>query len=97
MLKRRDTVLEPLARAMIPAQEKVQTCSVCGNLHTVNRQRLVLAAVLLALVPFADRPDALVTLAGATFLMCALITYEAVRFAAGRDQVRHAEGRMTPS
>jgi low temperature requirement protein LtrA len=67
------------------------------NLHTINRQRLVMATVLLALVPFADGPDALVTLAVTTGLMCALIAYEAVRFAEGRDRVRHAEGRMSPS
>jgi low temperature requirement protein LtrA len=67
------------------------------NLHSINRQRLVLALVLLALVPVADRPDAIVTLAGVAVLMCALITYEVVRFAEGRDQVRHADGRMAPS
>ena len=33
------------------------------NIHTINRQRLVLAILLLALVPVADGPDALVTLA----------------------------------
>jgi low temperature requirement protein LtrA len=59
------------------------------NIHTINRQRLVLATLLLALVPFADGPDALVTLAIVTALLCALITYEAVRFADGRDQIRH--------
>jgi low temperature requirement protein LtrA len=67
------------------------------NIRSINRQRLVLALVLLALVPVADRPDAVVTLAGVTALMCALITYEAVRFADGRDQVRHAERRLSPS
>jgi recombination protein RecR len=36
MLKRRDTVLEPLAKAMIAAKERVQTCSVCGNLDTIS-------------------------------------------------------------
>ena len=67
------------------------------NIHSLNRQRLVLALVLLALVPVADRPDAIVTLAVVTAFMCALITYEAVRFADGRNQVRHADGRMAPS
>jgi len=67
------------------------------NLHTITRQRLVVAVLLLALVPWADVPDALVTLAGTTAVLCALITYEAVRFAEGRDQVRHAEGRVAPS
>lgn len=36
MLKRRDTILEPLARAMTAAKDKVQTCSVCGNFDTVS-------------------------------------------------------------
>lgn len=36
MLKRRDTILEPLARAMMAAKEKVQTCTVCGNFDTVS-------------------------------------------------------------
>lgn len=32
MLKRRQTVLEPLARALAEAAEQVRVCSVCGNL-----------------------------------------------------------------
>jgi recombination protein RecR len=36
MLKRRDTILEPLAKAMIAAKERVQTCSVCGNLDPIS-------------------------------------------------------------
>lgn len=67
------------------------------NVRTLSRQRLLLAVVLLALLPVADRPDALVTLAVTTALMVALIAYEAIRFAAGRDQVRHADGHATPS
>ena len=67
------------------------------NIHTINRQRLVLAVVLLALVPFGDEPESLITLAVVTGLMGALITYEAVRFAEGRDQVRHADGHAAPS
>jgi len=34
MLKRRETVLEPLARAMADAAESIRGCSVCGNLDT---------------------------------------------------------------
>jgi low temperature requirement protein LtrA len=67
------------------------------NTHTIGWPRLISAVVLLALVPFADGPDAQVTLALTAALMWALITYEAVRFADGRDQVRHAEGRSAPS
>lgn len=36
MLKRRETVLEPLARAMVMAKERVCTCSICGNLDTID-------------------------------------------------------------
>jgi recombination protein RecR len=34
MLKRRETVLEPLARALTDASKAVGVCSVCGNLDT---------------------------------------------------------------
>jgi recombination protein RecR len=34
MLKRRETVLEPLAEAMAAAAESIRGCSVCGNLDT---------------------------------------------------------------
>lgn len=34
MLKRRETVLEPLARALADAAKQVRVCSVCGNLDT---------------------------------------------------------------
>jgi low temperature requirement protein LtrA len=67
------------------------------NLHSVNRQRAVLAVGLLAFVPFADRPQALVTLGVTAGLMVTLIVYEAIRFAEGRDQVRHAGGETAPS
>jgi hypothetical protein len=67
------------------------------NVRTLNRQRLVVAVVLLGAIPFADRPDALVTLLAVSVVMCALIVYEATRFADGRHQVRHAEGYLPPS
>jgi recombination protein RecR len=34
LLKRRENLLEPLARAIAAAAEKVRVCSVCGNLDT---------------------------------------------------------------
>ncbi len=34
MLKRRDTVLVPLAKALAAAAESIRTCSICGNLDT---------------------------------------------------------------
>jgi low temperature requirement protein LtrA len=67
------------------------------NIRTLNRQRLVVAIVLLASAPFADRPDALVTLSILTVVMCLLITYEAIRFADGRHVVRHATSAEPPS
>ncbi len=36
MIKRRESVLLPLARALADAAEKVRTCSACGNLDTVD-------------------------------------------------------------
>jgi recombination protein RecR len=36
LLKRRDTVLKPLAEALIVAAEKIVTCRTCGNLDTIN-------------------------------------------------------------
>lgn len=36
MLKRRDTVLAPLAKALIAAAENTRTCSICGNLDTAD-------------------------------------------------------------
>ncbi|MGH9212459.1 MAG: low temperature requirement protein A [Acidimicrobiales bacterium] len=67
------------------------------NLHTLNKQRAMMAIGLLVFVPFADEPGALVTLGVTAGLMVALIVYEAIRFAEGRDQVRHAEGEEAPS
>lgn len=67
------------------------------NIHSLNKQRLLLALVLLALAPFGDELDALPTLAVVTGLMVGLVTYEAIRFAEGRDQVRHAHGQTAPS
>lgn len=67
------------------------------NIRTLNKQRLLLAAVLLALVPFADELDALATLAVVAALMVSLIAYEAIRFAEGRDRVRHEAGYEPPS
>ena len=61
------------------------------HIHSVNRRRLVLALVLLALLPAAVQLPALATLALVTALMCALITYETIIYGEGRDRVRHEE------
>jgi low temperature requirement protein LtrA len=62
------------------------------NVHTLNRQRLVAAAVALALIPVATTVPALATLAILAALLVALVAYEAIRFAAARDRVRHQPG-----
>ena len=63
------------------------------NLRTLNRQRLLTAAVLVALLPLAVKVDALVALAILAGLLVALISYEAIHFAAARDRIRHEFAR----
>ena len=60
------------------------------NVGSLNRQRLVVAAALLALLPLALEIAALLTLALVALLSVGLIAYEAIRFADARDRVRHA-------
>jgi len=36
LVKRREALLEPLARAMAATAEAVRTCSVCGNIDTID-------------------------------------------------------------
>jgi low temperature requirement protein LtrA len=65
------------------------------NLHTLNRQRLICAAALAALL-LADaqlKPPSLATLGVLAGLLTALIVYEATRFAELRDRVRHQLAR----
>ena len=59
------------------------------NVHTLNRQRLVLALLLFALVPLATDVAPLVVLAVVTALLCALITYETISYGEARARVRH--------
>src|SRR5215213_6573353 len=60
------------------------------NVGSLNRHRLVVTVVLLALIPLALEIAALVTLGLVALLCVALIAYEAIRFAEARDRVRHA-------
>ena len=60
------------------------------NVRSLNRQRIVAAALLLALLPLAVELPALATLALVAALCVGLIAYEAIRFADARDRVRHA-------
>jgi low temperature requirement protein LtrA len=59
------------------------------NVHSWNRQRVVVAALLCALIPVATAIPALATLAIVAALLCALIAYEAIHFAEARERVRH--------
>jgi low temperature requirement protein LtrA len=60
------------------------------NVGTLNRQRLVVAAVLVALIPAGTSLPALGTLALVAGIAAGLIAYEALRFAEARQRVRHA-------
>jgi low temperature requirement protein LtrA len=60
------------------------------NVGSLNRQRLVVTALLLMLIPVGVEVPALVTLALVSLLCVGLIAYEAIRFADARDRVRHA-------
>jgi low temperature requirement protein LtrA len=59
------------------------------NVHRLNRWRLGLAVVLVALLPAAVELPALATLAILAALLSALIAYEARAFAELRDRLRH--------
>jgi low temperature requirement protein LtrA len=59
------------------------------NVHTLNRQRLLCAVLLVALVPAAVELPSLAALGMLAAVLTALIVYEAVRFAEARDRVRH--------
>jgi low temperature requirement protein LtrA len=59
------------------------------NVHRFSWQRLITAAVLVALLPAAVELPALATLAIVSALLAALIAYEAHRFAELRDRLRH--------
>jgi low temperature requirement protein LtrA len=59
--------------------------------HTINRQRLLLAIVLLILVPVATEVPALAALAVANVLIWSMIAYETRLYGEGRRQVRRPE------
>ena len=59
------------------------------NIHTLNRQRLVVAIAALAFIPVAKDLPALVTVAILAAVSVALIVYETVRFAELRERIRH--------
>jgi low temperature requirement protein LtrA len=59
------------------------------HIHSINRQRLVLALFLFALLPLATHIPALAALAMVAGLMSAVIAYDTISYGEGRDQVRH--------
>jgi low temperature requirement protein LtrA len=61
------------------------------HVHTINRQRLLLAIVLLILVPVATEMPALVALGIANLLIWAMIAYETRSYGEGRRRVRRPE------
>ncbi|HEV2723883.1 MAG TPA: low temperature requirement protein A [Thermoleophilaceae bacterium] len=60
------------------------------NIGTLNRQRLVVAAVAAGLIPVAVEVDALLTLGVLAALCASLIAYEAIHFRDARQRVRAA-------
>jgi low temperature requirement protein LtrA len=58
------------------------------NVGSLNRQRLVVAVVCLALIPLGLEADALVALGALTGVLSLLIAYEAIRFREARVRVR---------
>jgi low temperature requirement protein LtrA len=65
------------------------------HVHTINRQRLLLAIVLLILVPVATELPALAPLALANVLIWAMIAYETRSYGEGRNRVRHGDAEPT--
>ncbi len=61
------------------------------HVHTINRQRLLLAVVLLALVPVAVEMPALLSLAIANALIWAMVVYETRKYGEGRSRVRRPD------
>ena len=59
------------------------------NAHTLNRQRLILAVVLLALLPVATLVPSLAALAGLNVLIWTMITYEHHHYDERRYRLRH--------
>jgi low temperature requirement protein LtrA len=67
------------------------------HVHTINRQRLLMATVLLALLPLAREVSPLVILSVVDLLMVALITYETRSYGEGRSEVRHPQATNQPA
>jgi low temperature requirement protein LtrA len=58
------------------------------NVHSLSRQRLLCALVVLALIPLAEHIPSLATLSLVTAVTVGLVAYEAIRFSDARGLVR---------
>jgi low temperature requirement protein LtrA len=59
--------------------------------HRIKRLRVLVAAVVLALIPLADQLSALGALGLLAAMLVAMIAIESVRFAEARERIRHEE------
>ena len=59
------------------------------NARTLNRQRLAMAAGLLALIPVATVVPAIASLAGVDVLLWGMIAYETANYDERRYRLRH--------
>ena len=60
------------------------------NVRSLNKQRVFVVLLCLALIPFATEVDSIVAVGVAAGISSALIAYEALRFAEARRRVREA-------
>ncbi len=67
------------------------------HVRTINRQRLLLAIVLLLLVPVATEMPAVAALAIANVLVWAMIAYETRGYGEARERVRHPGDAPPPA
>jgi low temperature requirement protein LtrA len=65
--------------------------------RSMNMQRVVTAALLIALIPLGTRIPALAALGVVTAIMVGLIALEAVVFADARDRIRHESDPAAPA
>jgi low temperature requirement protein LtrA len=67
------------------------------HVKSINRQRLLLAVVLLILVPVATEIPAIAAVAVANLLLWPVIAYETRLYGEGRYLVRHGGGEVPPA
>ena len=66
------------------------------NIRTLNKQRTVVATLLLVLIPVATRVSSLAALAVLTVILVGLVAYEVRHFAQLRERIRHGEPSARP-